>query len=215
MKLKKIASLMLAGVMAVSMLAGCQTGSNGNGEEPEVPAVPSTSDAASSLHDSMIGTARRKSSPVANADLDAALKKAVDTYFQNGDFDTVDDPATVVEVKNKIYDALVDAMGAKKSIQDDLTNEVKKVTTAVKLYAVEASTSDAYALEMVADKIEDSIAGLKLKSDKDATDKEYDYAYTISASIVTKPVSSSIVTGAATGIKYIAVAVTQTPTKAV
>ena len=215
MKLKKIASLLLAGVMAVSMLAGCQTGSNGNGEEPEVPAVPSTSDAASSLHDSMIGTARRKSSPVANADLDAALKKAVDTYFQNGDFDTVDDPATVVEVKSKIYDALVDAMGAKKSIQDDLTNEVKKVTTAVKLYAVEASTSDAYALEMVADEIEDSIAGLKLKSDKDATDKEYDYAYTISASIVTKPVSSSIVTGVATGIKYIAVAVTQTPTKAV
>ena len=36
MKLKKIASLMLAGVMAVSMLAGCQNGSNGgnngNGE---------------------------------------------------------------------------------------------------------------------------------------------------------------------------------------
>ena len=37
MKLKKIASLMLAGVMAVSMLAGCSTGSNGgnNGSEGE------------------------------------------------------------------------------------------------------------------------------------------------------------------------------------
>ena len=37
MKLKKIASLMLAGVMAVSMLAGCSTGSNGgnNGNEGE------------------------------------------------------------------------------------------------------------------------------------------------------------------------------------
>ena len=30
MKLKKIASLMLAGVMAVSMLAGCNNGSDGN-----------------------------------------------------------------------------------------------------------------------------------------------------------------------------------------
>ena len=166
MKLKKIASLLLAGVMAVSMLAGCQTGSNGNDEEPEVPAVPSTSDAASSLHDNMIGTARRKSSPVANADLDAALKKAVDAYFQNGDFETVNQPATVVDVNGKIYEALVDAMGAKKSIAGDLTNKVDKVTTAVKLYAVEASTSDAYALEMVADKIEGSIASLKLKSDK-------------------------------------------------
>ena len=37
MKLKKIASLMLAGVMAVSMLAGCSTASNGgnNGGEGE------------------------------------------------------------------------------------------------------------------------------------------------------------------------------------
>ena len=215
MKLKKIASLMLAGVMAVSMLAGCQTGSNGNGEEPEVPAVPSTSDAASSLHDNMIGTARRKSSPVANADLDAALKKAVDTYFQNGDFEKIKNVATVTHADGKIYDALVDAMGAKKSIVDNLTNKVDKVTTAVKLYAVEASTSDAYALEMVANQIEDSIAGLKLKSDKATTSWQYDYAYTISASIVTKPISSSIVTGAATGVKYIAVAVTQTPTKAV
>ena len=37
MKLKKIASLMLAGVMAASMLAGCNTASNGgnNGGEGE------------------------------------------------------------------------------------------------------------------------------------------------------------------------------------
>ena len=41
MKLKKIASLMLAGVMAASMLAGCQTTSNNddNDENPNVPVV--------------------------------------------------------------------------------------------------------------------------------------------------------------------------------
>ena len=40
MKLKKIASLMLAGVMAASMLAGCQTTSNNdNNENPNVPVV--------------------------------------------------------------------------------------------------------------------------------------------------------------------------------
>ena len=40
MKLKKIASLMLAGVMAASMLAGCQTSNNnGNNEDPDVPVV--------------------------------------------------------------------------------------------------------------------------------------------------------------------------------
>ena len=71
--------------------------------------------------------------------------------------------------------------------------------------------SDTYALEQVADKIENDIAGLKDKSNNG----EYSYAYTVSASIVTKPVTSSIVEGITGGVKYIAVAVTQTPTKVV
>ena len=48
MKLKKIASLALAGIMAVSMLAGCKDGGN---TEPENPVVPSTSGVASYLND--------------------------------------------------------------------------------------------------------------------------------------------------------------------
>ena len=40
MKLKKIASMMLAGVMAVSMLAGCQTTSNDQPTQPEEPTTP-------------------------------------------------------------------------------------------------------------------------------------------------------------------------------
>ena len=42
MKLKKFASLALAGVMAVSMLAGCSGKGNGNDGEPENPVVPTT-----------------------------------------------------------------------------------------------------------------------------------------------------------------------------
>ena len=45
MKLKKIASLMLAGVMAVSMLAGCSTTS----EEPQTPVDPQEPAATSSI----------------------------------------------------------------------------------------------------------------------------------------------------------------------
>ena len=41
MKLKKIASLMLAGLMAVSMLAGCE-GKGSSSSEPENPVVPTT-----------------------------------------------------------------------------------------------------------------------------------------------------------------------------
>ena len=48
MKLKKIASLMLAGIMAVSMLAGCKSGNaNENpGEQPENPVVSNAADYA-------------------------------------------------------------------------------------------------------------------------------------------------------------------------
>ena len=46
MKLKKIASLMLAGVMAVSMLAGCST-TSGKPEDPENPNIPVVTDGVS------------------------------------------------------------------------------------------------------------------------------------------------------------------------
>ena len=57
MKLKKIASLMLAGVMAVSMLAGCNT-ANDNGDDtnvPEIPASTTVSDYANDALDELEG----------------------------------------------------------------------------------------------------------------------------------------------------------------
>ena len=78
MKLKKIASLMLAGVMAVSMFAGCATTTP---EQPEQPETPATSNAADMLYSELTGSAKGKVSAVANADLDEALENAVDKYF--------------------------------------------------------------------------------------------------------------------------------------
>ena len=210
MKLKKIASLMLAGVMAVSMLAGCATTSNnGDGGEGEGEGQVSTSNSSSILHDAMMGDARKMTTPTASSALDTALKNTVDAYFQNTDY--VDDIHFdhVGRVDGKMYDALVSAMSAKKSINPELYADANndKVTTAVLLYAVEASVSDTYALEKVADAIQYSVADLPETSDNG----EWNYTYTISASIVTKPVTSSIVEGVTGGVKYIAVAVTQTP----
>ena len=214
MKLKKIASLMLAGVMAVSMLAGCNTASNNN-DEPENPdAIPSTSNSATVLHDNMKGDARKMTTPAANADLDSALKQVVDTYFNNEDYLGVLTGSRVAQVKyDNIAVNLEKALNAKSDIAVGLNYLLNndKTTIAVELYCVEASVSDTYALEQVADKIENDIAGLKDKSNNG----EYSYAYTVSASIVTKPVTSSIVEGITGGVKYIAVAVTQTPTKVV
>ena len=214
MKLKKIASLMLAGVMAVSMLAGCNTASNGgNNGEGEGEGQVSTSNSATILHDAMNGEARKMTTPAANAALDTALKNAVDTYFQNTEYKDVLNFNKVENVDGKMYEALVSAMGAKKSINPELYAGANndKVTTAVLLYAVEASVSDTYALEKVADKIQYSVANLSETS----ANGEWNYTYTVSASIVTKTVTSSILEGVTGGVKYIAVAVTQTPTKVV
>ena len=76
MKLKKIASLMLAGVMAVSMLAGCQTTSNEQPTQPEEPTTPSTG-YSSMLEDKMSVQVTNKTVFQDDADLNAALDYAV------------------------------------------------------------------------------------------------------------------------------------------
>ena len=95
MKLKKIASLALAGVMAVSMLAGCEgkgannNGGNSNNEEPVVsttPVVDAVNKGQSASNDVKINF-------TTNASMDAALKKAVSVYGND---------ATEAEVKAAI-----------------------------------------------------------------------------------------------------------------
>ena len=73
MKLKKIASLALAGIMAVSMLTACDTTSNEQPTQPEQPTTPATGYSA---------TVQKKLSPIAKAKLtlsdDAKLDDALD-----------------------------------------------------------------------------------------------------------------------------------------
>ncbi|OUN37895.1 hypothetical protein B5G28_09970 [Faecalibacterium sp. An77] len=216
MKLKKIASLMLAGVMAVSMLTAC--GNNGADDKGEGEGETSNASSYSTeLRAAMVGDAMRNVTAVADAKLDAALQSAVDKYFTITDFTTIGgalQTGLVDQLDTAIGKDLVKAMDAKTNIGNDLNNKNTKTTVVVKLYAVEASTGDIYALEKVADEIEGKIAALKDKSAEDGGSK-YDYDYTIAASIVTKPVTSSLVQGVETGVKYIAVAVTQNVTKIV
>ena len=72
MKLKKIASLMLAGVMAVSMLAGCKGSANsGEEENPVVPTTGIVADANGVLTDDQ----KEIFSYVGSTNLDAILKE--------------------------------------------------------------------------------------------------------------------------------------------
>ena len=76
MKLKNIASLLLAGVMAASMLAGCQTTSNEQPTQPEEPTTPSTG-YSSMLEDKMSVQVTNKTVFQDDANLNAALDYAV------------------------------------------------------------------------------------------------------------------------------------------
>ena len=80
MKLKKIASLALAGVMAVSMLAGCKGGSTvvGGKDDANVPSiVTAVNNGQSSWNEVKINF-------TSDSALEAAIDKAVDMYQQDG-----------------------------------------------------------------------------------------------------------------------------------
>ena len=76
MKLKKIASLMLAGVMAVSMLAGCQTTSNDQPTQPEEPTTPATGYSAK-LQSELSAISQSKLKLSDSSELNTALEYAV------------------------------------------------------------------------------------------------------------------------------------------
>ena len=116
MKLKKIASLMLAGIMAVSMLAGCD-GKGGSGEE-ENPVVPAETGVVAYANDALTADQKEIFTYAASADLDAILK---DLASSTSDFseDNIHDiyvkmnayenNSTVSGKLNKKLDGLVDS----------------------------------------------------------------------------------------------------------
>ena len=209
MKLKKIASLALAGVMAVSMLAGCSTNKNdnegNNGGNSEI--VP-TSTTATMLREKMNGAVRRVVTAVANSDLDAALQDAVKVYCNNWTVDNFDGAYSLIDIR--AYDlgkAVVSDMDAKNTIEA-LTDKNDKDTVAVEVFAIDGSISDEFVVEMLADRLNGFLSN-KTIPEKSA-DSEYDYDYEVSASIVN---ASGTGTNKDMSAKFIAFAVTQKVTK--
>ena len=239
MKLKKIASMLLAGVMAASMLAGCQNTSV-DPEQPEQPEQPTTSAAAEALYSELTGSAKDKVTAVANAELDTALDDAVAKYWNygNGAGGTVFEDTigrlnyqSVVDYREtRIGAAVKSAVGAdylsiaSEDAQypwngiDDSHFSCRHDATdrkAVEIYAVPASVSDDLALEIVAEKIDRFVSALPVDGGFDQDDytnesddkANYNFSYTISASIETKTVTFA---GLEQGIKYVAVMMTKT-----
>ena len=227
MKLKKIASMMLAGVMAVSMLTACGGNTTDDTQKPEEPNVtPSTSASAQTLVNNMSKEAQNKVTAVSNGDLDAALKSAVEDYFSNAD---VVKYGQVFEIypygygvnpsdarRTDIGEALVKNLNA----YDDEIGNLNRIEfkadarTAVEVYGVNGSVTDKDVLEQLGHKITQSVENLKTedttKYDNATHVQQYiDYDYEVSVSIVT---ADGRVWGIEDTVKFVAVAVTRTGT---
>ena len=212
MKLKKIASLMLAGIMAVSMLTACGDGSKAPVDDgTETPDVDvSTSASADTFVAALSNDARNNVTAVANADLDAALEDAVEVYFNDWVaayygrfFDvpgfTFGDGADARY--SQIGRAVAKAMGNAEDRIEDVDGD-KDATVAVETYAVNGTVSDQAILENLAAKMDQSICNLDASYTTDGSDF---WGYNDGLVECDYEVSTSIVT--ATG-KYMGVDVT-------
>ena len=217
MKLKKIASMMLAGVMAVSMLAGCSGKGNGNNGEPENPVVPTTGVVADANDN--VSTDDKEdykfSGFTANTNLDSILK---DLASSTGDFsedvisnayDNVAGVQANLTVRNKLngkLSGLLDDDGKFSEIPaDNVSEKYGYVYTASgKLTQKEAVG------KIVAKFVDDTLQEVETDAVKNAiTGTKYDPAYSAEISIV-KVSSSSAVNESAW---VVAIVLTQNVTK--
>ena len=135
MKLKKFAAMMLAGVMAVSMLAGCSGKGGNNGGE--VVVEPSSSSIVAAFNNGQDEDNDVKVTFTADSGLENTLKKAVtlagSVISSNVDKDDVE---TAIELlTGKTYDPLY--------TEDDIDDSTdKEVNTA--LYVLDRFDSDEY-----------------------------------------------------------------------
>ena len=225
MKLKKIASLMLAGVMAVSMLTACGDSTTNNTGDDSSSSQPTVSNASNVMWNGMNKDARDIVDPVANATLENSLRKNVEIY---GNLDNVVEyvlahvissgsqqniTATPVDVSNIIiWDKIAQDMGITSecaSTGECLAEDNGKDADALRMYATNFSVSDQYALEYVGQLIDEEIAELPLTSG----DKSVEYDYEISASIVSENIANEGLGTQMTTVKFIAVYATRTATR--
>ena len=234
MKLKKIAPLMLAGVMAASMLAGCQNTS----VDPEDPTDDSgtittpASGYSAIFQDTLTGVAaidgkiNMSDSAELTADLNSAIRNLSSptmTKFFTSPWgsDTLDLPASGFSTYNDV-EWIIDAMDAVDQttafntlVPDaaDLTGETAyEPKTVTMLFMVEANVEEDAAVEQVAKRLNTDIGLLYRDNDStlewtcDVDHTNVGYTYTGSVSVASKTwISNDTV-----GVHLIAVQITRT-----
>ena len=152
MKLKKIASLMLAGIMAVSMLAGCKTADNGNGGASS--SEPTTT---SNFTDAVMAEASKATNDNLAVDSDDTLDKAIDWAAANNKYDTQKLDMTRLDKSSRLVidaNTVIDDMDNYDNVGVDEWNfadaNTMKDRTMWVMYIVDNSRSDEWIAKEIA-----------------------------------------------------------------
>ena len=194
MKLKKIASLMLAGLMAVSMLAGCE-GKGSSSSEPENPVVPTTGVVAYANDAVSEDTAKAKNFEgfAASTNLDAILN---DLATSTGNFSQTDiagifkDDVSAADTDSDVQKKLNDKLDG---LVDDEFDKIPADNVSDKygyIYTVSGKVDEKEMVGKVVDKfVDDVLEDVATVVENSTTDTKYDTAHTAEISVV--KVSSS------------------------
>ena len=209
MKLKKIASLMLAGIMAVSMLTACDTASNGN--EEEVPPVvdPVDDTFAASVNDLLSDEQKNVITFTSDATLNGVLAKVAPTIdsWNLMTFNMGAGHVFVTDAQDMRHLLGIDRDNSMVFGDELFWDTATSVTTAADIFVVDGSYTEEGVAEFVAAYVEGLIQGKYMPAVGDE-DTPYRYAYTGS-------IACTKVTNLSGDFESYVVAftMTQTPTK--
>ena len=230
MKLKKIVSLALAGVLAVSMLAGCATKAPTQDDNKTEVETTSLSDEIGKLVEAQLGSNMPTYvSFKDNASVESALKRGVqavsaDTiatgYMKNrtltyaevaykaSGLTNTDGSAKIEDLgSDKTLKAVEDANATKPTAPEGVYSTVYNISTAIGEDEVKAQVA-----KLVADGIKDYQYTMGKTADSNAN---FTFTYTVSVSACTKTVNSSLVSGTGAvdpALNFVAIQIVRTAT---
>ena len=205
MKLKKIASLMLAGVMAVSMLAGCNSAPIDDNTNDDNGDVVTPTSIVTAVNNGQNATNKVKIDFTSDASLDAALVKAVDAI---GESPAVRRLNMQMHRLTGIEVGFEDMIGDKDGVHGDLIKmdghkmERMVAVPLMSVYADKAAAEKAAAkyVDELVSQLDDTTLTKETKYDT----KYADLSYTGSVSMVSSTANSGTVN------YYLAVVITRT-----
>ena len=193
MKLKKIASLALAGIMAVSMLAGCGDGTTNPGNPDDPVVVPETGIVAA-VNNGQDAANDVKINFTSSSSLDALLSNAVKAFGEGANNTNLTNriaaltgmPTNVAALQK--YTGMTNTADVAHKSNKVADNADGVVVEAISAFTITGAFNEDVAMKRAAETINDNVVNMKATSyKKDSTmgGQDYcDYSYTGNVSMV-------------------------------